>query len=71
MLSWLKQYRRELLAGDLTAGIIVVLMMVPQGMAYALVAGWPGCMPVCYRPAPTPCLAAAWCNRWDRWRSLR
>ena len=41
MLSWLKQYRRELLAGDLTAGIIVVLMMVPQGMAYALVAGLP------------------------------
>ena len=41
MLSWLKQYRRELLAGDMTAGIIVVLMMVPQGMAYALVAGLP------------------------------
>ena len=41
MLSWLKQYHRDLLAGDVTAGIIVVLMMVPQGMAYALVAGLP------------------------------
>ena len=41
MLVWLRNYRRELLAGDLTAGIIVVLMMVPQGMAYALVAGLP------------------------------
>ena len=41
MLFWLRNYRRELLAGDLTAGIIVVLMMVPQGMAYALVAGLP------------------------------
>lgn len=41
MLSWLRQYRPELLAGDLSAGIIVVLMLVPQGMAYALVAGLP------------------------------
>ncbi|MBF7729981.1 SulP family inorganic anion transporter [Pseudomonas sp. N040] len=41
MLFWLRNYRRELLSGDLTAGIIVVLMLVPQGMAYALVAGLP------------------------------
>lgn len=41
MLAWLRQYHRDLLAGDITAGIIVVLMMVPQGMAYALVAGLP------------------------------
>jgi SulP family sulfate permease len=41
MLFWLRQYRRDLLAGDMTAGIIVVLMMVPQGMAYAMVAGLP------------------------------
>ena len=41
MLTWLKGYRRELLAGDLGAGVLVVLMLVPQGMAYALVAGLP------------------------------
>ncbi len=38
---WLKQYRKELLAGDLGAGVIVALMLIPQGMAYALVAGLP------------------------------
>jgi SulP family sulfate permease len=38
---WLKNYRFQLLSGDLTAGLIVVLMMVPQGMAYAVVAGLP------------------------------
>lgn len=41
MLTWLRNYRRELLAGDLGAGVLVVLMLVPQGMAYALVAGLP------------------------------
>ena len=41
MLLWLKNYRAQWLAGDLGAGIIVVLMMVPQGMAYAVVAGLP------------------------------
>ena len=41
MLLWLKQYRRSLLAGDVTAGIVVAMMMIPQGMAYALVAGLP------------------------------
>jgi SulP family sulfate permease len=41
MLDWLKTYRRADLAGDLAAGVIVALMMIPQGMAYALVAGLP------------------------------
>lgn len=41
MLLWLRSYRRGLLAGDVTAGIVVAMMMVPQGMAYALVAGLP------------------------------
>jgi len=41
MLDWLKQYRRADLAGDVGAGIIVAMMMIPQGMAYALVAGLP------------------------------
>jgi SulP family sulfate permease len=41
MLGWLKGYRRTWLAGDLGAGAVVAMMMVPQGMAYALVAGLP------------------------------
>jgi SulP family sulfate permease len=41
MLPWLRHYRRPLLAGDLTAGVVVAMMMIPQGMAYALVAGLP------------------------------
>jgi SulP family sulfate permease len=41
MLVWLKGYRRSWLAGDLGAGAVVAMMMVPQGMAYALVAGLP------------------------------
>ncbi len=41
MLSWLKNYRRGLLAGDVSAGAIVALMLIPQGMAYAIVAGLP------------------------------
>jgi len=41
MLQWLRSYRREALAGDVGAGFIVAMMMIPQGMAYALVAGLP------------------------------
>ncbi|ALK96900.1 sulfate:proton symporter [Massilia sp. WF1] len=41
MLAWLKDYRRGWLAGDLGAGAVVAMMMIPQGMAYALVAGLP------------------------------
>jgi len=41
MLDWLRNYRRADLAGDVGAGIIVAMMMIPQGMAYALVAGLP------------------------------
>jgi SulP family sulfate permease len=41
MLGWLRQYRRGLLAGDISAGIVVAMMMIPQGMAYAMVAGLP------------------------------
>jgi len=41
MLHWLKHYRRALLPGDISAGLVVAMMMIPQGMAYALVAGLP------------------------------
>ncbi|PLZ12806.1 SulP family inorganic anion transporter [Fischerella thermalis] len=41
ILDWGLHYRREYLAGDLSAGIIVASLLIPQGMAYALLAGLP------------------------------
>ncbi|HSC83441.1 MAG TPA: SulP family inorganic anion transporter [Pseudomonas sp.] len=41
MLDWLHKYRREMFSGDLGAGLVVALMLLPQGMAYAMVAGLP------------------------------
>lgn len=41
MLHWLRHYRRAMLPGDISAGVVVAMMMIPQGMAYALVAGLP------------------------------
>lgn len=39
--QWLPAYNRQSLAGDSLAGLIVAIMLVPQGMAYALLAGLP------------------------------
>lgn len=39
--EWLRGYRRRDLAGDVLAGLIVGVMLVPQGMAYAMLAGLP------------------------------
>lgn len=39
--DWLRQYRPAWFAGDLTAGIIVTVMLIPQSLAYALLAGLP------------------------------
>ena len=41
LLPQLRGYGRQQFAGDLTAGIIVAIMLIPQGMAYALLAGLP------------------------------
>jgi SulP family sulfate permease len=40
-LEWLRTYKRGDLKGDLSAGVIVAIMLVPQGMAYAMLAGLP------------------------------
>jgi sulfate permease, SulP family len=39
--SWLRTYDRADLGGDLSAGLTVAVMLVPQGMAYAMLAGLP------------------------------
>ena len=41
ILHWLPRYSRKDFAGDLPAGLAVGVMLVPQGMAYALIAGLP------------------------------
>lgn len=41
ILSWLPNYKKEHLSGDFFAGITVGIMLIPQGMAYALIAGLP------------------------------
>lgn len=38
---WLKQWQRGFLAGDLSAGVVVAVMLVPQSLAYAMLAGLP------------------------------
>ncbi len=39
--GWLRRYTREDFHGDLTAGIVTAILLVPQGMAFALLAGLP------------------------------
>jgi SulP family sulfate permease len=38
---WLKNYSKEDLNGDIFAGIITAILLVPQGIAYAMLAGLP------------------------------
>ena len=39
--GWLKSYSRQDLSDDLFAGIITAILLVPQGIAYAILAGLP------------------------------
>lgn len=39
--EWLATYNREQAAGDALAAIIVTILLVPQGLAYAMLAGMP------------------------------
>ena len=39
--SWIKTYSLSFLKGDVSAGLTVGIMLIPQGMAYAMIAGLP------------------------------
>jgi len=39
--NWISSYNKEMLTGDVVAGLTVGIMLIPQGMAYALLAGLP------------------------------
>jgi SulP family sulfate permease len=41
ILQWLPNYQRSWLSGDISAGVTVGIMLIPQGMAYAMIAGLP------------------------------
>jgi high affinity sulfate transporter 1 len=41
ILGWLPTYRRAWLGRDLVAGVVIVCLLVPEGMAYAQIAGMP------------------------------
>lgn len=41
MPDWVRDYRRDWVAGDVGAGLIVSVMLIPQSLAYALLAGLP------------------------------
>ena len=39
--GWMRRYQMSDLPGDITAGLTVAVMLIPQGMAYAMLAGLP------------------------------
>ena len=41
ILDWLPNYKKDWLKGDISAGLTVGVMLVPQGIAYAMIAGLP------------------------------
>ena len=41
IVQWLPTYKKSFLKGDLSAGLTVGVMLIPQGMAYAMIAGLP------------------------------
>ena len=41
VLDWLPKYKKDNLKGDISAGLTVGVMLIPQGMAYAMIAGLP------------------------------
>ena len=41
ILAWLPNYKKQYLGSDISAGITVGILLIPQGMAYAMIAGLP------------------------------
>ena len=41
LLDWGRQYNRETFTNDAVAALIVTIMLIPQSLAYALLAGLP------------------------------
>ena len=41
MVEWIKEYNKSTFKSDLVAGLTTGVMLIPQGMAYAVIAGLP------------------------------
>ncbi len=41
ILSWLKHYNSQVFKKDFLAAVIVTILLIPQALAYALLAGLP------------------------------
>jgi SulP family sulfate permease len=58
-LIWLKKYHVSDIRSDLLAGVTVAVVLIPQAMAYAMLAGLPPVYGL-YAAAVTPFIAALW-----------
>ena len=58
-LRWLKTYSASKFKGDLIAGITVAVVLIPQAMAYAMLAGLPPVYGL-YAGAVAPLIAGLW-----------
>ena len=58
-LAWLKTYEAAFLKGDAIAGLTVAVVLIPQAMAYAMLAGLPPVYGL-YAGAVTPLIGALW-----------
>jgi SulP family sulfate permease len=50
--QWMRSYRREQFPGDFVAGVMVTIIIVPQGLAFALLLGVPPVMGLYASAAP-------------------
>jgi SulP family sulfate permease len=57
--SWLKEYRTSFFRSDVISGITVAVVLIPQAMAYAMLAGLPPVYGL-YAATVTPLIAALW-----------
>jgi len=58
-INWLKEYRVSYLRSDLVGGLTVSVVLIPQAMAYAMLAGMPPVYGL-YAAAVTPFIGALW-----------
>jgi len=58
-LEWLKRYQMSFLKSDFIAGITVAVVLIPQAMAYAMLAGMPPVYGL-YAAAVTPFFGVLW-----------
>ena len=69
-----RDYDRQTLASDLLAAVIVTIMLIPQSLAYALLAGLPPEAGLYASIVPILLYAVfgtVACWRWGRWRWCR